>query len=218
MLQLSCAGARGENTPDNPANRLTAGSIDAVRWLDRDRGEPPIANLFDNLQTVENPGQKHSMTKAVKTLRPQTSTTSKLKAGLLLLVSLMFVACGIWMFADKALTGLFIIAFFGLCALVFVIQLIPGSSWLRLDDEGFTYCALFRKRHVRWCDVEALTVTHIGAIQRIGWNYAVGCKDNALGRDLNRALAGVDAALPDNYGKSASVLAELMGSYLCESR
>jgi hypothetical protein len=36
------------------------------------------------------------------------------------------------------------IAFFGLGLVVFVIKLVPNSSYLRVTQEGFTVCSLFR--------------------------------------------------------------------------
>ncbi|MEZ5460298.1 STM3941 family protein [Dokdonella sp.] len=153
-----------------------------------------------------------------RTLRPQQSTSSLLKKCLLLAVSILFVACGVWMLPEKALTGSFIIAFFGLCALVFVVQLLPGSTWLKLDARGFTYCSLFRKHRVRWQDVESFVPVRMGPNDLVGWTWAENYKGTRGGSELSRRLAGVDAALPDNYGKSAGGLAQLMNSYNSRTR
>lgn len=158
------------------------------------------------------------MNQTSKTLRPRTSTTSRLKTSLMLVVSVLFVACGIWMLPDEVIKGSFIIAFFGLCVMVFIVQLLPGSSWLRLDENGFTYCALFRTHHVRWQDVESFTLVRVGVNDLVGWNHVKNYESADGGRQLNRALVGVDASLPDNYGMSANTLAELMNSYIRESR
>lgn len=158
------------------------------------------------------------MNQTPRTLRPYKSATSTFKTSMLLLVSVLFVACGIWMLPREALKGAFIIAFFGLCTIVFLVQLLPGSSWLSLDAEGFTYCALFRKHHVRWQDVESFTVVSVGMNSLVGWSFVENYEGSVGGRKLSRALSGVDGALPDNYGKNAGELAELMNSFVVQAR
>lgn len=85
-----------------------------------------------------------------ETLRPRRST-----AVWLLLGSLAFVAIGIWMGSEEGWIGHAIAAFFGLCAAVAAVQLLPGASSLRIDRDGFTCRSLFRSWSVRWDEVEA---------------------------------------------------------------
>jgi hypothetical protein len=58
----------------------------------------------------------------------------------MLLGSLLFVAAGFWMLSDSPITSYLSIIFFGLCAVVFAISLLPNSSYLRLTPEG-SQCA-----------------------------------------------------------------------------
>ena len=57
----------------------------------------------------------------------------------------IFVAIGIWMGVTGEWIGYLIAGFFGLGVVVFIIQLIPGSAYLHLDPEGFTFCSLCRR-------------------------------------------------------------------------
>ncbi len=65
---------------------------------------------------------------------------------LMLLGSLAFVGAGFLMLSDSPITGCLSIIFFGLCAVVFAVSLLPNSSYLRLTPEGFTVCSMFRSR------------------------------------------------------------------------
>jgi hypothetical protein len=42
---------------------------------------------------------------------------------------------------------------FGSSAILFLVALLPGASYLILDRNGFTVCHLFRRRSYRWHDV-----------------------------------------------------------------
>src|SRR5260370_34046835 len=42
---------------------------------------------------------------------------------------------------------------FGSAAIVLLLALLPGASYLRLDRSGFTVCHLFRRRSDRWHDL-----------------------------------------------------------------
>ena len=70
----------------------------------------------------------------VLVLRP-----GRLKMFLLLLLSAGFVFAGVVMLSHEkgsVLIGWLTILFFGLGVIVFVVQLLPGSAYLRLDGEG----------------------------------------------------------------------------------
>lgn len=51
--------------------------------------------------------------------------------------------------------GWFVNSFFGICMLVFLIQLIPGARELTLTKEGFEMTNLFQKSKIRWTDIES---------------------------------------------------------------
>jgi hypothetical protein len=71
----------------------------------------------------------------------------------LLAVSLGFTATGVGMAADGLWMGWLAAGFFGLGAVVFTVQLLPGSAYLRLGPDGFVVCSLFRSSACRWSDL-----------------------------------------------------------------
>ena len=79
----------------------------------------------------------------MNTIDELTLYPTKTKHFMLLLISLAFTAIGIWMGIDGKWMGFLCAAFFGLGILIFIIQLLPGSSYLRLYKDEFEYCAFF---------------------------------------------------------------------------
>lgn len=100
--------------------------------------------------------------------------------------------------------------FFGICAVVFALQMLPMSSYLRLTQEGFTYCSLFRRHTFRWSDVTSFSVVRVGRNDMVTWDVAPRYKKQSLARAVARGIADVEGALPDTYGMKASALAALM--------
>jgi hypothetical protein len=141
---------------------------------------------------------------------PITLRTSRTRALLLLAGSLTFVGCGLWFSVDHPVIGYGNVVFFGLCALVALALLLPGSSFITLNREGFLFASLFRKHEVRWQDVVEFRTIRVGLNTMVGWNYAGAANAHATLRSVNQALSGVDAALPDIYGMRADDLATLL--------
>ena len=112
---------------------------------------------------------------------------------------------------DDDVAGWLCSGFFALCAFVFAVQLIPGSSSLELSDEGFVVCSLFRKGPIHsWHDVSefAAEVVRGSGRKMVLYDRYKGPK-SAL-RRVNRTFVGHSDALPDNYGLKAEELAALM--------
>src|SRR5262245_44959917 len=91
---------------------------------------------------------------------PSTLTLypKKSSAVWLLLASSAFVVVGIWMGNSKEWIGYAGAAFFALGIPVALIQLLPGSSYLRIDDTCLTFSSLFRKTSVPWSVVDEFFV------------------------------------------------------------
>jgi hypothetical protein len=102
------------------------------------------------------------------------------------------------------------IIFFGLCASVGLIGLLPNSSYLTLTERGFLFASLFRKHFVPWSNVQSFVPVKIRLNSMVGWNYSPAFGKSQRLRALNTAIAGVEAALPDTYGMPAEQLAKLM--------
>ena len=80
---------------------------------------------------------------------PLVLRASRRKQLLFLLVCVAFTAIGVMMVRDGDSRGYFCGGLFALGAVVFVINMLPDASYLKLDEEGFTFCSLFRAHSVR---------------------------------------------------------------------
>jgi len=195
-VPLSQVVPRGRPTPPPPPPTTTAGRDYAVRAGDRQLRFPLV-------------------------LYPKRS-----KSLFVLLASAIFVAIGVWMIqsggADAPIwAGYASVVFFGLGIVVGIIQLFPGSAFLRLDDAGFTFCSLFRQTSLRWTDIDQFFVVDIRAGFRtnemVAWNFAPPFQGNKRSSAFSQALADCDAGLPDTYGKRAEELAGFMNECLAQA-
>lgn len=139
---------------------------------------------------------------------------SRGKTLLLLLVCLLFCTVGVLMVLDGVLLGYFCALLFALGALVFIAQLHPRAAYLHLDEQGFTYCSLFRAHRTHWAAVAGFAVVRVGGHSMVAWNFARGHVPHGRGPALSQALAGYHGALPDTYGLRADALAQRLNA-LC---
>lgn len=131
-------------------------------------------------------------------------------------VGLLFVllaAIGVWLAASGSMLGWGLAIFFGLGVLVSVAMQLPGGSYLRLTDEGFTMCTLYRPCTYRWEEVSAFEVGRVLNNRMVLFDLEGAHRPAAGLRSMNRRLAGREAALPDNYGLSLEALADLMNRF-----
>ena len=113
--------------------------------------------------------------------------------------------------AEGRVVGWVALGFFGLCALVFAIVLLPGSAYLRLDSRGFTTRNLFRKGRLRWRDVRNFRPYSVPGGTFVGFDFTEA--SGSLGRVSARKLAGVDGGLPDTYGLEPEELAAVLNAW-----
>lgn len=147
---------------------------------------------------------------------PFTLYTKRSKMLLLFLLCSVFVAGGIWMIRDGHKEGWFVAGLFSLGIPVSLIQLLPNSSFLRVDEEGIEFAALFRKCRVKWSEISEFGVysrESIGIGKTVGINYSPSFERYRRMRAANKALLGFEGALPDTYGLPAAELASLLASY-----
>lgn len=138
----------------------------------------------------------------------------KLSAVLLLLGSSIFVAGGIWMGITGDWIGYLCAAFFALGILVATVKLIPGSTYLQLDQSGFTFCNMFKKTTTPWSVIDSFFVITIHHNKMVVFNFVPSYDRSKLGRRISKGLANCEGGLPDTYGKKAEELADLMNTYL----
>lgn len=97
--------------------------------------------------------------------------------------------------------------FFGVCAVVALVSMLPGANHLQLDATGMQIRSLFRTQHYRWRDIARLGPTRVGLHAMVGIDFADHVDDAARLRRVNRSLTGYHGALPDTYGMNAAALA-----------
>lgn len=103
--------------------------------------------------------------------------------------------------------------FFGLGVVVFGVILLPNSAYLRVSQDGFTVCSLFRAHSYRWSDVGPFTVDRIGPNRMVVFNFSDQYRALPLARKAASAITGYEGALPDSYGMSLEELACLLNEY-----
>jgi hypothetical protein len=91
------------------------------------------------------------------------------------------------------------ILFFGAGVVVFSVQLIPGSAYLKLDPAGFTICSLFKLHSYRWDEVDSFEVA--------GSRKSILCNFSRLHRSRRYFK------LLDTYGMSAEKLAKTLNEW-----
>jgi len=143
-----------------------------------------------------------------QTFRPRNP-----KTVLLGLVSLTFVVSGIFMTKEQPIMGWFVTSFFGICLLVFLIQLIPGSTELTLTKEGFEMTSLFRKSVTRWTDIESFKIGYLGQSKTVMFDYNENYKKYETGKLIAKELSGSHGALPTTYGQKATELLKILNEW-----
>jgi hypothetical protein len=123
-------------------------------------------------------------------------------------------ASGVWVITDGQWFGLIPTIFFGLGLLVALILLLPNSSFLELDSDGFVVRNLFRDSRLSWAHVDGFEVRRIGIRKMVTLTCVPSYSPLARARTMMRTVAGSDGALPDTYGMSAEDLAHIMNERL----
>ena len=140
---------------------------------------------------------------------------SKLKTILYLLVCSAFTTIGIFMLleGDEEFMGWLGVCFFGLGVLVFFISLFPSANYLKLDENGFEVCNLYRKTRYNWQDIHSFSAGSIHMNAMVFYDFSPNFKKQRTLRKINTKIAGSQAALPNTYGLKAEALADLMNDY-----
>jgi hypothetical protein len=134
----------------------------------------------------------------------------------LLAPSALFVFVGFLMRAERPLVACLCIAFFSLGVVVGVVQLLPGSTFLRLDPAGIHTTSLFRHAPpIEWSSVAEFGIVvirnhGIPINKMVGMNFVPAMVSAKTARKVSKAISGFDGALPNTYGWKAEELVELL--------
>jgi len=144
---------------------------------------------------------------------------SRIRAILFLLVCLVFVAVGCWIIIrENSWIGWLNVFFFGVGAVVFIMNLIPGKSYLKLTPEGFEVSSLSRSYTYRWTEVAQFGVADVSFNKMVVFNYSPSYQKAKKGRRISRQLASWEAGLHDTFGMKPQDLADLLNRYIAESK
>jgi hypothetical protein len=144
---------------------------------------------------------------------PVTLYPSRSRLALMAFGSLLFVAISIWAIRTSSGDWEIFLAwastiFFGLCLVVFCLQLLlPGSSSLTLERDQFTTAGFFRSSTHSWRDVRDFSVWQFRNNKMVLFDSRA---ETSPLKGLNTALSGKNSGLPDTYGFKADALVELM--------
>lgn len=151
-------------------------------------------------------GEMHNQNTLI--LRP-----SKIRTGLILALTLAFTVIGGWMVHGHRRGGWFAAIVFGLGSLVCALQLLPGSSYLLLEPDGFTVRTLYRSQRYGWAEVERFGVTRIGGNKTVAFDFSSRYERWRVGRQVAAGISGYEGMLPDTYGMKAEQLAGLLNEW-----
>lgn len=148
---------------------------------------------------------------------------SKLHSILLLLGCLIFVIGGLFIGSSGKWVGYLCSAFFALGIPVAIIQMLPSASYLEITSDGFTVSSMFRKHFVAWLTVDKFRIVDVTPMspsktKRVGYDWLHADGKASGGQEFSKALSGVEGMLPDNYGKKAEELLEIMNTCLAKAR
>jgi len=146
-------------------------------------------------------------------LMKKTLYPNKLKSILFLILTLVFVIIGIYMLTDGEKMGWLVTVFFGLGMIVFIVNLFPQASYLKLDKEGFETCSLFKKHRYSWSEIGHFGVGKISNNKMVMFNFSKEYQRARKIRKVSSIISGAEGALHDNFGLKAEELAELMNAY-----
>lgn len=154
---------------------------------------------------------------------PITLYPNRSKAIWMLLLAVAFVACGIFIGIEGDPYGYLVAAFFGLGIPVFLIQMLPDSAFLTIDEKGIVGANLFQKFSFAWSDIDEFFVvrmqTHgISVHEMVGFNFVSTYDRARVARTLTKVTARCEGALPDTYGMKAADLAHLLNMRLRQAK
>lgn len=129
----------------------------------------------------------------------------KAKIILLSAISIGFVSLGISLLEKNMLIAVFTIFFFGLCLLVFIINLIPNASYLKINDQGIEMKNLFKSTFIPWRAVSGFRTKNVLLNKMVVFEI-----DQKLPETSGMKLK--TGAFPDTYGMSGQKRAAFLNA------
>lgn len=137
---------------------------------------------------------------------PLTLKPGKIKNTILILISIAFIVLGISLLEKNMLIAVLNIFFFGICLIIFVINMIPNASYLKIDERGIEMKNLFKTTFIPWQAVSGFKTKFIFVNKLVTFTIDEKLLENSK-------MKGKSGAFPDTYGMSAKNLANLLNEY-----
>jgi len=131
---------------------------------------------------------------------------SKIKNIILILISIGFISLGISLLEKNMLIAVLNIVFFGICLIIFIINLLPNSSYLTIDEKGIEMKNLFRTTFIPWQALSGFKTKFIFVNKLVTFTIDEKLLESSK-------MKGKTGAFPDTYGMSAKNLANLLNEY-----
>jgi hypothetical protein len=140
-----------------------------------------------------------------------------------LIINGVLVAMGVFLIVVGKWIGVVAAAFFSLGLVFAVIQLLPGSCYLRVTKDGLAFCQLYRVRVITWDMVNSFfvfTIKHNGfkANELVAFRWSETVERSSYARWASEVISQCDGALPQTYERKASELAAFLNACLAEYR
>ena len=143
-----------------------------------------------------------------------TFVASRRKASLVLILSIGFVALGVWLTPEWPFLGWLSVAFFGLGIPVsLLILLLPNSTYLRLDEEGFEMGSIIRKQKYQWTDVDDFHIRSIYGARMIAIIFNTEYRKQRFARSVAATLSGLEAAIANQYNATLEQIFEALSTW-----
>lgn len=115
---------------------------------------------------------------------------------------------------EHPVVGWGIAAMFGLLAVVSTITVLPGSTQIELDREGFRMVTLFQPGQVvRWEEVEVFDTVEVAGRRRAGYRLVASAKDARERPGTPAPHAGFDGVFMRDFGMGAEHLSDTLDAW-----
>jgi hypothetical protein len=146
---------------------------------------------------------------------------SKSSAIWLLIGCALFVVGGIWMAQEKGWIGYLSAGLFALGIPIGIIQLLPGSTYLCINEDRLSFANLFRVTHIPWNVIDhffvvSMNQTGMTVHKIVGFNFVPSYDRASVGRQISSAIAQCEGALPSTYGSKSEELTDMLNRHLSE--
>ena len=99
------------------------------------------------------------------------------------------------------------------------MQLLTGSTYLRLAEDGLSLTSLFCVYKIPWNVIDRFFVVElkrIGVRKVVGFNFVQSYDRDHQARRISLAIAQCEGTLPDTYSQKPEELAEILNSRLAQ--